>query len=108
MEKEIFEDMRKALVKHFLDTIILETLKLQSPLSGYDFMEIVNVRFSFMISSGTIYSVLYHLERDGLLKGEISDGRRAYSLTEKGQEAIDCILQSKKEIVGFVQTILKS
>ena len=71
-------------------------------------MEVIHSRFNVMISSGTVYSILYHLEHEGLIKGEPVDRKTVYLLTGTGQEVINCILQSKKEIVEFVETILKS
>jgi DNA-binding PadR family transcriptional regulator len=107
MENEIIEDMRVSLVKHFLYIIVLETLRHRSPLSGYDFMDVIQGRFDFSVSSGTIYSLLYQLEREGLTEGKMTDGKRVYTLTEEGQERLDFVLASKKEIIEFVETILK-
>jgi DNA-binding PadR family transcriptional regulator len=106
MKNELLENARLKLVKHFLDVIVLETILRQGPLSGYDFMEVVHARFDFMVSSGTIYSLLYQLEREGLVEGEMTVGKRVYALTKKGQEFINSVLESKKEILWFVETIL--
>jgi DNA-binding PadR family transcriptional regulator len=107
MENEIIADMRLALVKHFLNVIVLETLSHRGPLSGYDFIEVIQGRFDFTVSSGTIYSLLYMLEREGLVEGKMTDGKRVYTLTKRGQERLDSVLASKKEIIEFVETILR-
>jgi len=107
MEEKLIKDVRKALVKHFLDMIALGILRHQSPLSGYDFLEIIYARFSFKVSPGTVYSVLYRLEREGLIKSEMTGEKRVYVLTVEGQGLLDHIMQSKKEIVEFVETIIE-
>jgi len=43
-------------------------------ISGYDIIVIFQKKFNLFISPGTIYLILYKLERDGLIKGE--DRRR--------------------------------
>ena len=102
------KEIRKGLVKHFLDVIVLMCLKNQSPLSGYDMMALVQTRFGFMVSSGSIYSRLYAIEQRGLVKGEITNGKRVYVLTEEGRDFIDDMLHSKEEIVELVRSLFES
>jgi len=37
--------------------------------------------------SGTVYSVLYSMERQGLVRGTWNERRRIYRLTKKGEAA---------------------
>jgi DNA-binding PadR family transcriptional regulator len=107
IEDGIVEEIRFALIKHFLYVVVLTTLKHRTALSGYDFMEIILKRFNFAVSSGTIYALLYQLERKGLTEGKTTAGKRVYSLTEKGAAFINSILESKEEIIEFAENILK-
>ena len=59
-----------------------------------------------LISSGTVYSCLYHLERDGLIKGELVQRKRVYMLTENGRETVKTILGMKDKILGLVLNIV--
>ena len=85
LESEILMKMNRRVVTIFLDVLILLKLR-NASLSGYDIISYVHKRFDMLISSGTVYSCLYHLERDGLIKGELVQRKRVYMLTEKGRE----------------------
>jgi len=60
------------------------------------------------MSSGTIYSILYSLERDELVKGQWTQRRRAYTLTEKGQKALRDFSDAYDTINGFIVNLLKN
>ena len=46
-------------------------------------MNIVNKKFSFQISAGTVYALKYSMERGDLVKGQTNSTKRIYNLTEK-------------------------
>ncbi len=108
MENKIIRNVRREMIKHFLDIIVLNNIKLRGPLSGYDIMETVQAEFNFMMSSGSIYSLLYCLEREGLLKGEFVNQKRVFRLTDEGEEHIDTVVQSKEEIIRFARVIIEN
>src|SRR3990172_10522652 len=106
VESGILKEFQRSILKNFLDTVVMVKLKACGPLSGYDLMEYVQQKYGILISSGTVYSLLYSLERKGLLKGDCSSGKRLYALTEEGLKAIESILNSREEIKRFVGTLL--
>jgi DNA-binding PadR family transcriptional regulator len=85
----------------------LAKLRRSSALSGYDAMEFVQKKFGLLLSSGTVYSLLYSMERNDLIRGEWIDGKRKYVLTEVGMGKIDAVLNSKEDIQRFMQTLLE-
>jgi len=99
------KEMKRTMVTNFLDTIILAELKNSSPLSGYDLLDFVYKKFGFLISPGTIYALLYAMERKGLVNGSYSQTKRVYTLTDKGTETIEAILRSKDEIRKFIEKL---
>ena len=105
MQSEILKEMKRTMVTNFLDTIILAELKNSSPLSGYDLLDFVHKKFGFLISPGTIYALLYAMERKGLVRGSYSQTKRVYTLTGKGTETIEAILRSKDEIQRFIERL---
>ena len=105
MQSEILKEMKRTMVTNFLDTIILAELKNSSPLSGYDLLDFVYKKFGFLISPGTIYALLYAMERKGLVNGSYSQTKRVYTLTDKGTETIEAILRSKDEIRKFIEKL---
>jgi DNA-binding PadR family transcriptional regulator len=60
-----------------------------------------------MTSSGTVYSVLYGLERNKMVEGMWSKRKRVYQLTEKSEETINIILGAYEKIENFVVTLCK-
>jgi len=107
VESGMLKEFQRSIVKNFLDTVVMVKLKACGPLSGYDLMEYVQQKYGVLISSGTVYSLLYSLERKGLLKGDCASGKRLYALTEEGLKAIESILNSREEIKRFVGTLLQ-
>ena len=101
VESEILNKMQRRIVQNFLDVVILLELR-KRPLSGYDVISFIHNKFGLLLSSGTVYSYLYSLERDGLIKGEYSQRRRVYTLTERGEETAKAYLNAKGKILGLL------
>lgn len=104
-DSKILKEMQRRLTKHFLGTIILAELRNESFLGGYDLVELIHKKFGFLMSPGTVYSCLYLMERQGLLKGGFTEGKRTYILTEKGMDAINFVSKSKEAILRFIGTL---
>jgi len=100
LEQKILDQMHKRIVKNFLDMVILMELRKHS-MSGYDVIAFVHNKFRILLSSGTVYSILYFLERNGLIKGEWSQRRRVYTLTEQGKDNVKAFLEAKDKILGL-------
>jgi len=79
-----------------------------SSLSGYDVISYIHNKFNLLVSSGTVYSLLYSLERNGLVEGTWDERKRVYKLTEKGAKTINTLLSANDKIKGFMANILKA
>ena len=86
-----------------MDLYILEVLK-EKPMSGYDFLSLIHKKFDILLSSGTVYSLLYSMERKGLIKGIPNERKRIYTLTEKGKQSLKDVQRAN----GEIQVILKN
>ena len=102
---KIVEDLRERVIKSFMDILILAELK-KDPMSGYDVIGLIHKRYDILVSSGTIYSLLYSLERDGLINGVYTQRKRVYTLTEKGEQNIEVITKANQEIQNFLRNML--
>jgi len=98
------EKLRKRVIQNFMDILILTEMK-KGSLSGYDVISLIHQKFGILLSSGTIYSLLYSLERDGLIKGVWNQIKRVYELTEKGTQNIKVINKANEEIQNFLRNI---
>ena len=107
MEREILKKMHRRVVKSFMDVIVLAELKNGHHMSGYDIIGYIHDRFHILVSSGTVYSLLYSMERDGLIDGRWAKRKRVYRLTEKGDRKIEAILNTNDKIRVLLTSLLR-
>ena len=107
VEAGILKKMHERIIKNFMDIIVLAELR-DSALSGYDVISFIHNKFHLLVSSGTVYSLLYSLERNGLIEGRWNERKRVYKLTEKGEKTIKAILNANDKIQCFLTQLLKS
>ena len=74
-EAKILEEINERIIKNFLDIVVMAELKKQS-LSGYDFIAFINKQVNILISAGTVYSLLYSLEREQLIESSGEERKR--------------------------------
>lgn len=107
LEGKILKKMHERIIKNFMDIIIMTELR-NGSLSGYDVISYIHNKFNLLVSSGTVYSLLYSLERNGLVEGTWDERKRVYKLTEKGEKTISTLLSANDKIKGFMANILKT
>ena len=102
----MLEELRRRVIKNFTDILILTELRKKRSLSGYDIIGLIHKRYGTLLSSGTVYSLLYSMERDGLINGVQNSRKRVYTLTEKGEQNIKVITKANAEIQSLLRTML--
>jgi DNA-binding PadR family transcriptional regulator len=105
LETNVIEKMHRRIVKSFLDVLVLAELR-KNVMSGYDIIGFIHSKFRMLVSSGTVYSLLYSMERKGLIRGRWDQKKRIYMLTKKGEEIIKAILNANNEIQSLVKSLL--
>ena len=103
MSAQLVEKLRKRVIQNFMDIMVLTEMR-KGSLSGYDAIGLIHHTFDIMLSPGTIYSLLYSMERDGLIKGVWHSRKRVYELTEKGEQNIKVIVKASEEVQNFLKT----
>jgi len=98
------EKLRRRVIQNFMDILILTEIK-KGALSGYDVIGLIHNKFGVLMSSGTIYSLLYSLERDDLIEGVWNQRKRVYELTEEGEQNIKAITKANKEVQDFLKRL---
>jgi len=106
LETAVLKRMHGRIIKNFMDVLILAELRKRS-MSGYNVIEFIHNKFGLLVSSGTVYSLLYSLEREKLIEGKWNERKRVYVLTEKGEKTIKAILNANDQIEGFMASLLK-
>ncbi|OYT45541.1 PadR family transcriptional regulator [Candidatus Bathyarchaeota archaeon] len=85
------EDLIRATLRGLSRAIILWLVS-QKPMSGYHITKEITRLTERRFTSGTIYPLLYELERKGFITGKWTEkGRRRikyYSITEEGEEIL--------------------
>ena len=99
--------LRKRAIKSFLDVFVLAEIQ-ERPLSGYDIVGILHKRFDVYFSPGTVYSLLFSLERNGLVQGTTNSRKRVYALTEKGEQTLETVATSNGKILNLLGDMLGS
>jgi len=97
--------MHRRIVKSFMDLLILVELR-NVPMSGYDVIAYIHNKFGILVSSGTVYSLLYSMERDDLIRGIWAKRKRVYELTEKGERNIEAILNANDKVKSLMTNLL--
>jgi len=105
LSSEIVERLERRTLQNFMDILMLAEMKEEGSLSGYDVICLIHKKFGVLMSSGTVYSLLYSLEREGLIKGVWNHRKRVYELSEKGEQNIKVITKANGEIQNFIRNI---
>jgi len=105
LESEVLKKMHRRMIKSFMDILILAELR-NVPMSGYDVIAYIHTKFGILVSSGTVYSLLYSMERDDLIRGIWAKRKRVYELTEKGERNIEAILNANDKIKVLMTNLL--
>nr|WP_062342067.1 PadR family transcriptional regulator [Herbidospora sakaeratensis] len=85
----------------------------ESPRHGYEVIRLLQDRFLgvYSPSPGTIYPRLARLEEEGLVTHEVVDGKKVFTLTDKGREELNARLDEladlEREITASVQDIAR-
>ena len=104
-EKEFLENFHERLIKDFIDIFILAKLSDGKAMSGYDFVRFFHKKFDVMFSSGTVYSQLYALERQGLLQRNRVSRKTAYSISKKTQKVIHVVTTLNSKIMELLESL---
>ena len=99
-----FREIEERIVKDSLDVIILKALK-EETLNGYLVNSMIQRRYNIRLSPGTIYSLLYSLEKKGLVESSLRQKPRYYKLTVRGEETLRTIAAMQNRIKAITSTI---
>jgi DNA-binding PadR family transcriptional regulator len=100
-EEDVVEELETRIVKTFLDVIVLQLLKEQGSAGAYDIISFLRKRFGKTLSSGSVYAVIYAIQRRGLITGAKEDRKTIYKLTAKGEKTLKIIQKSEEELRMF-------
>jgi len=91
-----------------LKYMILELLS-DRPMHGYEVMRALEEksRGAYTASPGSVYPTLQSLEDDGYVSSEDQDGRKVYTITERGREFLDTNRDRVEQILHRITDFAK-
>ena len=108
MKPKTLSELNERLVKEFMDVLVLSLLNNGHPIGGYDVIKFIYKKFHILMSSGTVYSALYSLERSELIKGNWTQKKRVYMLTERGKETLEELLNEKESVQALITNFIRN
>ncbi len=100
------EDVIEVMIKKNLEPIALSILDKQAR-SGYSLIKEISSQFHILLSQGTVYPLLYSLEKAGLLQVKNGIGReKIYELTEQGKIVGREKIQNAKKAYAYLLGLL--
>jgi|GEM_PF-694288 DNA-binding PadR family transcriptional regulator len=106
LEREVVNKVYERFLKEFMDILIMVKMR-EGEVSGYDILTYFHGKFDLLVSPGTVYSVLYSMERKGLIKAQGVEKKRIYTLTTKGEATIKAIQESSEVLESFLARLLE-
>ncbi|MGD6853113.1 MAG: PadR family transcriptional regulator [Candidatus Bathyarchaeia archaeon] len=98
-------ETHERMIRAFLDILILVKLEHKS-MNGYEITAFIIKKFGITISTSVVYSTLYSMERDGLVKGDCNRRGRVYELTSKGNKTLENVQDELEQIQFFINKLL--
>lgn len=98
----ILAQRRKALLG-VIDLLILHWIKKQ-PLCGQDIKEKIKEEFALIMGPGTLYPILYQLQRRHLITSQPYQNKKMYFLTEMGK---DFSIKSKQDYLKVQKSLVQ-
>jgi PadR family transcriptional regulator PadR len=95
--KHRIDPVYKKLLKRLMDLLILLELKKRA-MSGYEVISMLHMKHELLVSPGTVYALLYSMERDGLIKGSWDERKRVYRITDLGLQNANMLKAAVEEV----------
>lgn len=93
--------LKDKLTKENLWLYIVKELA-QEPTYAYKVKVLLREKYNINVATVTVYTVLYRMEREGLITKVKSDDK-TYKVTEKGLEQLNKALTFLKNLIGILE-----
>jgi DNA-binding PadR family transcriptional regulator len=105
--QKVMRKIRKRVLTACLDVAIMAQLAERRFLSPTNIISVFQKRYNIQLSAGTVYPVLYALERDGNIKRLPNRRKKLYVLTNKGEETIKNMRGNIGELNKMIGELIK-
>jgi len=94
------ERLKKKITIENLWMYIIRILMEQEPLKAYDIKVLLREKYGIKPATVTVYSVVYRMARDNLIKPVKVSGETRYRVTEQGISALKKAIELLEEIIN--------
>lgn len=105
--QDIVLETRKRILKALLPAAILELLQEVNVSSATNIIRLLKKRYNIQLSAGTVYPILYSLERKKKIKRISYRRRNLYVVTNKGKKIIDSLQVEIEDLQNMICRLLK-
>ncbi len=98
--------MSERQVKAFLDLLVLALLE-DRPQCGYDILAIIHRKFNVLLSPGTLYPLLYALEKQGFVENRAYNRRKNYVISKKGSNTLKSLTRGFENSSANLLSVMK-
>jgi DNA-binding HxlR family transcriptional regulator len=106
MVNEVFDELYQCTVRAYLDVLILQELKDNTPQETKELMSVINTKYCSDISWGILLSTLIGMQKKGLVE-EIESKKALYTLSSNGRKMLTSIAGFASELKDFLNKIAK-
>ena len=100
MSVRALERLKKKITIENLWMYIIRILMEQEPLKAYDIKVLLREKYGIKPATVTVYSVVYRMVRDNLIKPVKVSGETRYRVTEQGISALKKAIEFLEETVN--------
>lgn len=106
-DNKFCSDNKKKLLKAYLQTVLMAELSRRSAMSALDMIDFFEKKFNVRISPGTIYPILYKLERSKHIRRLPKGIKKFYELTDFGRKSLENLRHKIDEDHKFIANLLE-
>lgn len=106
-ESQILQEkgIKNRTVKNCLNILILSMVK-NNPMCGYDIIGAIHDKFHVLLSPGTVYPLLYSLEKKELVKKKEIGTKKIYFINEETKDTseriFDEFIKTNNSMIQFI------
>lgn len=93
------------IVKSNIEIVVLSMLS-EKPMSGYDIIKEIFLKYNVFLSQGTVYPLLYSLKEDGILQAEFRKGDMRAKIYRPSVEGAQIIENKIEEYIKTNERVL--
>jgi DNA-binding PadR family transcriptional regulator len=106
IQREPVSETKTKLLKACLDKAILAEMTQRDAISASDIIATFKKKYDIRISPGTLYPVLYAMERNGKIRRLPNKRKKFYVLTASGRRTVENTEHRADEFQSFISDLI--